>query len=95
MELFSIELLFLALYHESNTVEDWEKSKVEADMETYVWDNNQSKKSATEILSWKSDKKVDPPKDYGGSVAALFNEGENEYNIEKYKEQVVKMLGLA
>lgn len=87
----------VALYHESNLVEEWENSKVEADMEIYDWSRNQSKIAATEYLNYKatSDKVVEPPEEYGKSVEALLNEGENEYNLEKYKEQVVKMLGIA
>lgn len=86
-----------ALYHESNTEEDWEKSKCEADMETYYWDRNRSKVSATEILNWQStsDQKIEPPQEYGKTVEDLLNEGENEYNLNKYKEQVVKMFGIA
>lgn len=91
------DFLLLALYHESRVVEEWEKSKVEADMELYDWSRNKSKVSATEILNWRleSDKKVEPPQEYGKSVEDLFNEGENDYNLDKYKEQVVKMLGIA
>lgn len=64
-------------------------------METYIWDNNKSKQTATEILNWKSDQKLEPPREYGYTVETLFNEGENQYNIDKYKEQVVKMLRIA
>lgn len=66
-------------------------------MEEYVWENNKSKVSASEILNWKSesDQKVEPPKEYGASVETLLNDGENDYNLDKYKEQVVKMLGIA
>lgn len=86
-----------ALYHESNVVEEWENAKVEADMEVYLWNNNKSKVSATEILNWKSasEQQVEPPIAYGESVEQLLNDGENEYNLDKYKEQVVKMLGIA
>lgn len=78
-------------------MEDWENLKVEADMEIYYWDRNRSKVSATEILNWQltSEQKVEPPREYGKTVEALLNEGENEYNLNKYKEQVVKMLGIA
>lgn len=78
-------------------MEDWEATKVEADMETYLWDRNQSKVSATDILNWQStsEEKIEPPREYGNTVEALLNEGENEYNLIKYKEQVVKMLGIA
>lgn len=93
---FAIYLL-TALYHESNLVEDWENSKVEADMEVYRWNENQSKVSATEILNWKStaSETVEPPTEYAQSVEQLLNEGENDYNLNKYKEQVVKMLQIA
>jgi small subunit ribosomal protein S35 len=66
-------------------------------MEIYHWDRNVSKKSATEILNWKStsDEKVEPPKEYAIAVETIMNEGENDYNLDKYKEQVVKMLGIA
>jgi len=66
-------------------------------MEYYDWHNNQSKVTSTEILNWglSGDKKVDPPQEYATCVESLMNEGENEYNLNKYKESVVKMLGLA
>lgn len=87
---------FSALYHESNLVEDWEATKSEADMEYYDWNHNKSKVSATEILNSKSEsaEKIEPPQDYAKSVEELLNDGENDYNLDKYKEQVVKMLGL-
>jgi small subunit ribosomal protein S35 len=87
--------LITALYHESKTIEDWESWKVEADMEKYIWSNNKSKVSATEILNWNnSGEKVEPPKEYGESVELIMNEGENDYNLNIYKENVAKMLGL-
>jgi small subunit ribosomal protein S35 len=66
-------------------------------MEYYDWHRNKSKVTSTEILNWRStsDKKVEPPKSYAESVETLLNEGENDYNLNKYKEEVVKMLGLA
>jgi small subunit ribosomal protein S35 len=89
--------LLTALYHESNLTEEWEKSKQEADMEYYDWNRNQSKVSSTEILNWnsKSEQKIEPPVEYAKSVEALLNDGENDYNLNKYKEQVIKMLGIA
>jgi small subunit ribosomal protein S35 len=65
-------------------------------MEYYDWSRNKSKVSATEILNYKStsEQKVEPPQEYAQSVEELLNDGENDYNLEKYKEQVVKMLGL-
>lgn len=65
-------------------------------MEDYIWHNNRSKQSAEEILNWQSasDKKIEAPVEFGKTVEDLWNEGENDYNLNKYKEQVVKMLGL-
>lgn len=65
-------------------------------MEYYDWNRNKSKVSATEILNYRSTsaQKVEPPQEYAKSVENLLNDGENDYNLEKYKEQVLKMLGL-
>ncbi|KAG5678034.1 hypothetical protein PVAND_007741 [Polypedilum vanderplanki] len=89
--------LLTALYHESNITEEWENTKQEADMEYYDWHRNKSKVTSTEILNWRStsDKKIDPPQGYINSVETLMNEGENDYNLNKYKEEVIKMLGLS
>lgn len=89
--------MFTALYHESNIVEEWERNKQEADMEFYDWHRNKSKVTSTEVLNWNlsSEKEVVPPQSYIESVENLMNEGENEYNLNKYKEEVVKMLGIA
>ncbi|CRK92670.1 CLUMA_CG006311, isoform A [Clunio marinus] len=88
--------LLTALYHESNTFEEWEKAKIEADMETYYWKDNKSKISATEIINWRSqsEDKIEPLQEYGTSVEKLFNEGENNYNLDKYKYEVLKMIGI-
>lgn len=87
----------VALFHESNTVEEWESSKVEADMELYEWNRNKSRESCMEILSWGKHADTETPclKEYSQSVEQLFNDGENEYNLQKYKEAVLKVLGLA
>lgn len=89
--------LLTALYHESNILEDWESTKSEADMEFYDWNRNKSKITSTEILNWRSKtkEKIKPPQEYVKSVEVLMNEGENEYNLSKYKEQVKSMLGLS
>lgn len=89
--------LLTALYHESNIFEDWESTKSEADMEYYDWHRNNSKVTSTEVLNWPAigEKKIEPPQEYVKSVEAIMNEGENEYNLNNYKEQVLKMLGLS
>lgn len=66
-------------------------------MEFYDWHRNKSKETSTQVLNWNttSDKQIEPPQSYITSVENLMNEGENEYNLNKYKEEVVKMLGIA
>uniref|UniRef100_A0AAG5DAD8 Small ribosomal subunit protein mS35 mitochondrial conserved domain-containing protein n=1 Tax=Anopheles atroparvus TaxID=41427 RepID=A0AAG5DAD8_ANOAO len=91
--------LLTALYHESNTVEPWEESKSEADMEYYDFERNCSKRNAEATINWgrkEGDEGWMPvTAEYGSCVTRLFNEGENEYNLAKYKEQTVALLGLS
>lgn len=90
------QYLLAALFHESFIVEDWEASKTEADMEYYDWQRNKSKESTEAILNWQSDgsSKKQADVSFATSVENLINEGENEYNISKYKEEVLKLYGL-
>jgi len=90
--------LLTACYHESFVTEPWEATKSEADMEIYLFERNQSKLSAEGILNWNAKEgapKVAPSKSYANCVEQLINEGENEYNLGKYKEEVKKMLNIA
>lgn len=89
------QYLLTATFHESWITEPWESTKSEADMEEYIWSRNESKKSATAILNYgENDINREPPAEYGKTVEALINDGENQYNIVKYKESVLKMLNL-
>lgn len=93
------QYLMTALFHESFVFEDWEAEKMEADMETYYWYRNKSKVTAEGVANWSADgKKPSPEKEvdpnYGKAVENLINEGENEYNVRKYKEEVLKLIGL-
>ncbi|TDG44276.1 hypothetical protein AWZ03_009304 [Drosophila navojoa] len=88
--------LLTACYHESFITEPWEDSKSEADMEVYLFERNKAKVSAEAILNWNATgEKQAPSATYADSVEKLINEGENEYNIAKYKEEVLKMLKIA
>lgn len=91
------QYLLTALYHESWVTEPWESLKSEADMETYHFSRNKSKVSAEEILNWgktEGGKKLVAHEAFGKSVENLMNEGENEYNIQAYKTEALKLLGL-
>ncbi|KAH8398733.1 hypothetical protein KR222_001746, partial [Zaprionus bogoriensis] len=91
--------LLTACYHESFVTEPWEASKSEADMELYVFERNQAKKSAEAILNWNSSsqqqQRIAASASYAQSVEQLINEGENEHNIDQYKQEVLKMLQIA
>ncbi|XP_055607896.1 28S ribosomal protein S35, mitochondrial [Uranotaenia lowii] len=90
--------LLTALYHESNVVEPWEETKTEADMEYYDFQRNCAKINSEAILNFgraESEPKLEAPAEYARSVEQLFNDGENEYNLKKYKEQTLGLLSLA
>lgn len=88
------EYLLAALYHESWTRESWEDAKTEADMETYFWERNKSKQSAEAIWNWQSKDVQAVPETFPVAVETLINDGENEYNLGKYKEEALKLLKL-
>lgn len=94
--------LLTACYHESFVVENWESLKSEEDMEVYLYERNQSKISVENILNWKKEaleekqgenkERKTASKGFIESVERLINEGENEYNLNRYKEEVLKLL---
>ncbi|XP_065362588.1 small ribosomal subunit protein mS35 [Calliphora vicina] len=91
--------LLTACYHESFVTEPWENTKSEADMEYYKYERNKSKESVESILNWgkvsgEIGDKLQASEGFVQSVEQLINEGENEYNLNKYKEEVIKMLGV-
>lgn len=90
------QYLLTALFHESFIVEPWESLKVEADMEYYDWQNNQSRETVEAILRWgKSENEpIKSTVEFAKSVEKIFNEGENEQNLQDYKEEVLKLLEL-
>lgn len=51
--------LLTVLYHESWKTEEWEKSKTEADMEEYIWENSSSERNILEtLLQMKAAEKI-------------------------------------
>jgi small subunit ribosomal protein S35 len=92
-----------ALYHESNTFEEWEKEKQEADMEHYIWENNLSKKAYVSLAQWPkvvSDNDIKSfsidndtvGQKYSEAVTELLNNGEDIYTLNKYKEAALAVL---
>lgn len=90
------QYLLTALFHESWITEPWEATKSEADMEEYIWTRNKSKESSEAILNWKTKdgNQKSVPKEYAAAVETLINEGENEVNLQSYKNEVLKLLNL-
>lgn len=81
--------LLTALYHESWIVEQWENEKCEADLEYYDWENSRSKENVVALLKCRNEEsELSSPiiDEYKNAVINLFDEGENDYNIHKYKE---------
>lgn len=91
-----VQYLLTALYHESWVVEPWEEVKTEADMEYYDWEKNPSKKSMEAVLRWEksADEPIPSLNSYANIVENIFNDGETRENLEEYKEEVMKLLGL-
>ncbi|XP_037042990.1 28S ribosomal protein S35, mitochondrial [Bradysia coprophila] len=89
------QYLLTALFHESWMKEPWEDTKSEADMEVYIWSRNKSKESSEAILNWGiTGDQASPHLEYGQCVETLINEGENSYNVNDYKREVLKLLNL-
>ncbi|XP_068627287.1 small ribosomal subunit protein mS35 [Battus philenor] len=104
-----VNYLLTACYHESWTIEDWEKEKTEEDMEYYDWNNNQSKKS---IVNWHLKcsgneriltddeyksfdiSEIPNAEDYKKAVSSLMNDGETDETVNNYGIAVRKLLGL-
>lgn len=64
-------------------------------MEVYIWSRNKSKESSEAILNWgNTGDKASPHSAYGEAVEKVINEGENTYNINEYKREVLKLLNL-
>lgn len=89
------QYMIAALFHESWIKEPWEDTKTEADMEVYIWSRNKSKETSEGVLNWgvTGDKKSPHP-EYAQSVERLINDGENHYNLDAYKREVLKLLNL-
>lgn len=101
--------LLTAVYHEAWKVEPWEAEKSEEDMEVYIWKNQKSRKAVVKWFNWKADSKeelspefvesfdesvVPGIKEYEEAVSEYYNVGENDYQINKYKQAVLRMLGV-
>lgn len=90
------QYLLAAVFHESWVTEPWEAEKTEADMEEYIWSRNRSKETAEAVLNWPTlERTKTPTQAFVASVERLINEGENEQNVDGYKEQVLKLLELS
>ncbi|KAG7168564.1 28S ribosomal protein S35-like 1 [Homarus americanus] len=83
----------------NNTVvktEPWEHEKEVADRERYLWEGSPSQARFQTIISAKEDCTPEEViKDYEQVVTDLHNEGEDEPTLSRYRESVLKVVGLA
>ncbi|XP_037303184.1 28S ribosomal protein S35, mitochondrial [Manduca sexta] len=104
-----VNYLLTACYHESWNFEEWEKEKMEEDMEYYDYDKNASKKS---LIDWyhrvrneqkelsKDDyvvydvKEIPNGEEYKTAVSNLMNQGESEETWRSYDVAVRNLFGL-
>ncbi|XP_014243890.1 28S ribosomal protein S35, mitochondrial [Cimex lectularius] len=87
--------LLTVIYHESWVTEPWESEKIEDDMEYYDWDKSKSKENIMNTLKMSNNENKMESKEveeYKNAVVAVFDEGENDYNWNRYKEASVNIL---
>ncbi|CAH1390146.1 unnamed protein product [Nezara viridula] len=87
--------LLTAVYYESWTFEHWEIEKSQPDLEYYDWDNSKCKENLIHLFKQANQNMeennllVERLKE---SIVALFDEGENNYNLKRYKEATLNIL---
>lgn len=90
-----------ALFHESWTIEEWEKEKSVMDMEYYDWKLQPSYQSYMKLKAYPSqdtsqvEKELDQDpltNKYAKAVSDLFNQGEDVYTLARYKEATLEIL---
>ncbi|KAF6201169.1 hypothetical protein GE061_005616 [Apolygus lucorum] len=87
--------LLTALYHESWVREPWENEKSVADYEFYEWDTSVSRSNVESFLKATNQEvstRIEDVEAYKSATVAVFDEGENDYNWQKYKEASEKLL---
>nr|XP_045607845.1 28S ribosomal protein S35, mitochondrial-like [Procambarus clarkii] len=88
--------LLTVLYNESMKTELWEHEKEIADRERYIWNVSPSHAALQAIVGAKEDSTPEEViKEYETAVTDLHNEGEDEPTITRYRECVLKLVGLA
>ncbi|XP_054746270.1 28S ribosomal protein S35, mitochondrial-like [Anastrepha obliqua] len=80
--------LLTACYHESFVTEPWEANKSEYVNLEFVGYNKLG-----ELMD--TTQKLQVNRSFAQSVENLINEGENEYNLGRYKEEVLKLLNIS
>lgn len=90
-----LHYVLTVLYNESMKVEPWEHEKEVVDRERYIWEDSPSRAAAEVVAAARGiDADGEVMKEYGEAVAEIHNEGEDEATLKKYRESVVRLLGL-
>ncbi|XP_066949185.1 small ribosomal subunit protein mS35 [Macrobrachium rosenbergii] len=88
--------LLTVLYNESKKTEPWEHEKEVIDRECYVWDGSPSQASVMTVIKAKEEEiSEEVLTAYEEAVTDIHNEGEDMSTVSRYREAVLKVLGLA
>lgn len=98
--------LLIVLYYEFWKIEEWEKSKIEVDMEEYIWENSLLERNILEMFfqmkvvekNMEINKEeffgIKEVEEYKKFVVSFKNEEENENLFFQYKEFVKRLLNV-
>ncbi|KAK3852249.1 hypothetical protein Pcinc_041156 [Petrolisthes cinctipes] len=87
--------LLTVLYTEAMKTEPWEHEKNVADYERYVWEGSRSEAAARALFNARDDSpSEDVLTEYAKVVTELHNEGEDDSSVSRYRESVLKLVGL-
>lgn len=91
--------MLTTLYFESKQLEDWESEITEEDMLEFKWDQSKSKQNMIDTVSRiesLSDKEkvadLKQVKEYKENLTKIFSQGENNFNLSQYKQNVLNIL---
>nr|XP_053644424.1 28S ribosomal protein S35, mitochondrial-like [Cherax quadricarinatus] len=88
--------LLTVLYNESMKTEPWEHEKEVADRERYIWEGSPSQAALQAIIDSNEDSSPEEViEEYKKVVTDLHNEGEDEPTLSRYRDSVMKLVGLA
>lgn len=87
--------LLTVLYTESMKTEPWEHEKELVDRELYIWEGSPSQAALKTIVEAKEEQTSEEVlKEYEQVVTDIHNEGEDVTTVARYREAVLKVIGM-